>query len=148
MARKNEVYLQLLEGMDASALLPGVVPLIEEAATAGLWLAVGSASRNAEAVLRRTAIRDCFDVVVDGNRDLPSKPAPDLFLEVARQLDTVPDRCLVIEDAAVGIRAAQVAGMWTVGVGPFEQTDQAHVRFESLDGVTLADVLAAFGEAD
>ena len=76
MARKNQVYLQLLQGMDASALLPGVVPLIEEASAAGLRLAVGSASRNAEAVLRRTGIRDRFDLVVDGNRDLPSKPAP------------------------------------------------------------------------
>ena len=147
MARKNQVYLQLLQGMDASALLPGVVPLIEEASAAGLRLAVGSASRNAEAVLRRTGIRDRFDLVVDGNRDLPSKPAPDLFLEVARQLATLPDRCLVIEDADVGIRAAQAAGMWSVGVGPVEQTVQAHVRFDSLEHVTLADVLAALAEA-
>jgi len=147
MARKNQVYLQLLQGMDASALLPGVVPLIEEASAAGLRLAVGSASRNAEAVLRRTGIRDRFDLVVDGNRDLPSKPAPDLFLEVARQLATLPDRCLVIEDADVGIRAAQAAGMWSVGVGPVEQTGQAHVRFDSLEHVTLADVLAALAEA-
>lgn len=142
MARKNQVYLQLLEELDASALLPGVVSLMQEAAAAGLQLAVGSSSRNAEAVLRRTGIRDRFDIVVDGNRELASKPAPDLFLEIARLLDAAVGQCLVIEDAEVGIRAALAAGMWTIGVGPTQRTGQAHVRFDSLAGVTLTGVLA------
>jgi len=41
------------------------------------------------------------------------KPAPDLFLEAARQLDVDPADCLVIEDSANGLLAANAAGMTT-----------------------------------
>jgi len=39
------------------------------------------------------------------------KPAPDLFLFVADQMNSDPARCLVIEDSMPGIQAAQAAGM-------------------------------------
>lgn len=39
------------------------------------------------------------------------KPAPDIFLYAARKLDSVPSKCLVIEDAPNGITAAKRAGM-------------------------------------
>jgi HAD superfamily hydrolase (TIGR01509 family) len=39
------------------------------------------------------------------------KPAPDLFLHVARQMDVAVEACLVIEDSAPGIAAALSAGM-------------------------------------
>jgi HAD superfamily hydrolase (TIGR01509 family) len=40
-----------------------------------------------------------------------AKPAPDLFLHAAREHDVAPSRCLVIEDSALGVQAAQAAGM-------------------------------------
>jgi len=39
------------------------------------------------------------------------KPAPDLFLFAARQMQTAPARCLVVEDSLPGIKAARSAGM-------------------------------------
>lgn len=39
------------------------------------------------------------------------KPAPDLFLHAAMSMGVRPERCLVIEDSAAGIQAAQRAGM-------------------------------------
>jgi beta-phosphoglucomutase-like phosphatase (HAD superfamily) len=39
------------------------------------------------------------------------KPAPDLFLHAAAQMQADPARCLVIEDSLTGIRAARAAGM-------------------------------------
>ena len=39
------------------------------------------------------------------------KPAPDLFLHVAERMAVAPEACLVIEDSAAGIEAAQRAGM-------------------------------------
>jgi HAD superfamily hydrolase (TIGR01509 family) len=39
------------------------------------------------------------------------KPAPDLFLHAAREMGASPARCLVIEDSAPGLRAAEAAGM-------------------------------------
>jgi HAD superfamily hydrolase (TIGR01509 family) len=43
------------------------------------------------------------------------KPAPDLFLHSAAQLDTDPSRCLVIEDSVHGVKAARAAGMTPIG---------------------------------
>ena len=43
------------------------------------------------------------------------KPAPDLFLFAANQMQTPPARCLVIEDSVAGVTAAQAAGMVVFG---------------------------------
>lgn len=43
------------------------------------------------------------------------KPAPDLFLYAAQQMGFAPKACLVIEDGAHGIKAANAAGMRSIG---------------------------------
>jgi HAD superfamily hydrolase (TIGR01509 family) len=43
------------------------------------------------------------------------KPAPDLFLYAAAQMNAVAAACLVIEDSLSGVRAAKAAGMQVFG---------------------------------
>ncbi|MEU9117440.1 HAD family hydrolase [Streptomyces sp. NPDC048483] len=43
------------------------------------------------------------------------KPAPDLFLHAARVMGVVPERCVVVEDSVLGVRAAVAAGMDVYG---------------------------------
>jgi HAD superfamily hydrolase (TIGR01509 family) len=43
------------------------------------------------------------------------KPAPDLFLFAAGQMQALPARCIVIEDSVPGILAARAAGMAVLG---------------------------------
>jgi HAD superfamily hydrolase (TIGR01509 family) len=43
------------------------------------------------------------------------KPAPDLFLFAAQQMQVSPGRCLVIEDSVAGITGARAAGMTVLG---------------------------------
>jgi HAD superfamily hydrolase (TIGR01509 family) len=43
------------------------------------------------------------------------KPAPDLFLFAATQMQALPAQCLVIEDSVAGIAAALAAGMTVLG---------------------------------
>jgi HAD superfamily hydrolase (TIGR01509 family) len=43
------------------------------------------------------------------------KPAPDLFLFAAEQMQASPARCLVIEDSVPGITGARAAGMTVLG---------------------------------
>lgn len=43
------------------------------------------------------------------------KPAPDLYLHVARRMRVAPQDCIVVEDSPVGVEAATAAGMTSVG---------------------------------
>ncbi|CAN5358276.1 HAD family hydrolase [soil metagenome] len=43
------------------------------------------------------------------------KPAPDLFLFAAAQMDTTPARCIVVEDSVPGVTAARAADMMVIG---------------------------------
>ena len=143
LARKNRYYLALLQRMTPEDILPGVVPLLEEIRAAGWRLGVGSASRNARAVLHQLGLLAWFDAIADGHSVSRSKPAPDVFLAAARMLDVPPESCVVIEDAPAGIEAARAAGMKVVGVGPEVRLGHADARFPSLEGVSLAMILEA-----
>jgi HAD superfamily hydrolase (TIGR01509 family) len=54
-----------------------------------------------------------FTLAHVGNR---GKPHPDLFLHAARRLGSLPETCLVIEDAPHGVKAARQAGMRCVAL--------------------------------
>jgi HAD superfamily hydrolase (TIGR01509 family) len=43
------------------------------------------------------------------------KPAPDIFLHAARSMQAAPNRCVVVEDSAAGVKAARAAGMQVIG---------------------------------
>ncbi|MCF3148119.1 HAD family hydrolase [Streptomyces platensis] len=43
------------------------------------------------------------------------KPAPDLFLYAAQEMGVAPERCAVVEDSPLGVRAAVAAGMDVYG---------------------------------
>ena len=143
MARKNEYYVGMLDQITPNDLLPGALELLNELKAAGMKIALASASKNARTVIERLGITPLLDAVADGYSVERSKPAPDLFLFAARELGVDPGQCVVVEDAAAGIEAALAAGMWAVGLGPAERVGNAHVRFESLEGVRLAGLLAA-----
>ncbi|HAX87468.1 MAG TPA: beta-phosphoglucomutase, partial [Cyanobacteria bacterium UBA11370] len=106
----------------------------------------GSASKNAQEVIERLGIADRVDTISDGYSVTRSKPAPDLFLHAAAQLGLAPEHCVVVEDAGSGVEAALAAGMWAVGLGPFERVGAAHVVLPSLEGVHWANLQAKLSE--
>ena len=143
MDRKNHYYLQAIETIAPTDLLPGARALLQEIRAAGLKSAVGSASKNAAQVIDRLGLRPLLDAVSDGNSVQHPKPAPDLFLHAARQLGLPPAECVVVEDAAAGIEAARAGGFRSAGLGPPERVGKADVVFPSLDGVHLHVLLKA-----
>lgn len=144
MDRKNGYYREMIKGVSAADILPGVMSLLEEIRAAGLKIAVASASKNAPDVLQGLGIREMIDALVDGSHVSRPKPAPDLFLEAARLLGVPPARAVVVEDAAAGIDAARAAGMIAVALGPSERFETgADLILPDLNGVSLADLTYA-----
>jgi len=102
----------------------GEVVVIEEVAAFArslrgkcpLAIATGGTRLVSEKVLQQVGMSDLFDEVVTANDVKCGKPAPDIYLEAASRLGVAPERCLVLEDAAAGIMAAQSAGMKVVRV--------------------------------
>jgi kojibiose phosphorylase len=147
MERKNNYYVASLDDITPADLLPGAVAFIQELRAASVKTALGSASKNAQSVIDRLGIAGLLDVIADGYSVDRPKPEPDLFLWAADKLGVAPALCAVVEDAEAGIDAALAAGMWAIGLGPQERVGHAHVRFDSLQGVTLATVLTGLGDA-
>ncbi len=62
-----------------------------------------------------TGLREYFDERLYSAYDVGAwKPDPELFLTAARGMGVQADRCLVVEDSLVGVKAAQAAGMSVV----------------------------------
>ena len=67
--------------------------------------------------LDNAGVLSYFSAFVTGDLGLPSKPAPDMFLNAAEALNTDPAHCLVLEDSVNGVKAGRAAGM-VVGMVP------------------------------
>lgn len=109
----DEVVRRMLERYrEALPLLDGAVDAVRRLA-ATLPLAVASSSNRPliEAVLETAGIVDLFAAVVSSEEVARGKPAPDVYLEAARQLGVDPTRCAAVEDSSNGLRAAHAAGM-------------------------------------
>ncbi|QEN06609.1 beta-phosphoglucomutase [Oceanispirochaeta crateris] len=136
MASKNKNYVEMIGKMTPEGILPGALDLLKELKQSGIKTALGSASKNAPLILERTGLARYLDAVVDGNRTSRAKPDPEVFLLGAGDLKLEPGECLVFEDAAAGIEAAQNAGMKTAGIGRKNQLNRADILFPNLQGVT------------
>ncbi len=141
--RSKRVY-ELLADFDS---LPGVRELLMEAKAAGVPCSIASSSPIVwiEPWLEKMNLRQYF--VNISSRDVVEKikPAPDLFLHAAAQLEVMPDEVIIFEDSLNGLRAAHAAGMKCVVVpGPVTK----HLHFEgawqtldSLASISLAQLL-------
>jgi HAD superfamily hydrolase (TIGR01509 family) len=98
-------------------LLPHAVDTVRElAARWPLGLASSSNRPIIELVLERSGLAPCFAVVVSSEEVDRGKPAPDVYLAVARGLGVDPKDCVAIEDSTNGIKSAVAAGMRTIAV--------------------------------
>lgn len=109
-------------------LLPEVTPIAEVVALAReyagrpLAVASGGERRLVEHTLELIGVKELFPVIVVAADVVRGKPEPDLFLLAAERLGVEPAKCLVFEDGALGILAAQRAGMRSVLIpGPTER---------------------------
>jgi beta-phosphoglucomutase family hydrolase len=139
--RKNELIQEALASGTVDVYASSIT-LVRRLRDAGIKLAVVSASKNCEAILKAAGIADLFDLRVDGvvaaRLELPGKPAPDTFLEGARQLGVEPERAVVVEDAVSGVQAGRAGGFGLV-IGVDRKGDPDALRDNGAD-VVVADL--------
>jgi HAD superfamily hydrolase (TIGR01509 family) len=98
-------------------LLPGAREAVERIAKRWpLGLASSSNRELIDLVLETSGLAPYFSVTVSSDEVARGKPAPDVYLEAARLLGVLPDRCTAIEDSHIGIASAAAAGMRVITV--------------------------------
>jgi HAD superfamily hydrolase (TIGR01509 family) len=98
-------------------LLPGAVDAVRR--LAGRWplgLASSSSRGLIDLVLRASGLAGSFAATLSTEEVPRGKPAPDVYLEVARRLDVDPGACVAVEDSSNGVRSAAAAGMRVIAI--------------------------------
>lgn len=122
-------------------LMPGIVELLEH--LEGVYeLALASSTKQPR--MRTTVVNglmhhldyhspeDLFKVILSGSDVIHTKPAPDIYLLAAEQLEVDPSDCLVFEDSQAGVIAAKSAGMTVWAVPNFFTSHQDHSKADRI----------------
>jgi beta-phosphoglucomutase len=98
--------------------LPGAAEWIHRLHARGWKQAIASSAprANIEVMLRVLGVNRDFDAIVGAEDVVTGKPDPEVFLTAAARIGIPPARCVIVEDAAVGIEAARRAGIKSIGV--------------------------------
>ncbi len=84
-----------------------------------MGIATSNGRHIVDAVLTALKIDGFFSNITTGCEVAMGKPAPDIYLKVAKELGASPETCLVFEDVPAGIQAGKAAGMTVVAVEDF-----------------------------
>lgn len=146
MAEKKEGYFRELVRKTASPL-PGSMELMRGLHEAGYRqaLATSTPPENIELIGEVLGLKRYLSKFVSGETVARGKPAPDIFLKAAQELDAAPAVCLVIEDAVAGVQAAHAAGMRCIAVAGNRELPglrEAELMVRSLTEVDVATVRA------
>lgn len=136
LVQKNEDYLQYIDKMDDSEILPGVMKVLEFLKANNQQIILGSASKNARPILEKVNILNYFDDIVDGNDVSNAKPDPEVFLVGAKKANQPNENSIVFEDSVAGIQAANIAGMMSIGIGDASVLNEADVVFNNFTEIT------------
>jgi beta-phosphoglucomutase len=121
---------------------PGVIALLKLLKEQGIKSAVGSsgALESIQTILSGLKIEDYFQTVVYGLEVAKGKPFPDIFQKAAQKLGVDCSRCIVIEDAIVGVQAARRAAMHCIAVTNTHHAEalkEADLVVDSLEKIDL-----------
>lgn len=149
---EQDIFLKILRD-ERPAPLPGARDMIDLCDTAGFRRGLVSSTVYPQVLLtmevvlshlgRPERLEETFASVTTGDRVPRMKPAPDPYLQAARELGFAPGQCLVFEDSPAGVASAKAAGCRVVAIpNIYLQRDEvgkeAHASFN-----TLADACAA-----
>jgi beta-phosphoglucomutase family hydrolase len=134
LAKKNKYYLEIARS--STVVFPEMLNLLElfKANNYPMAVASGSSPEAIDLALSVTNLKKYLDVILSAENVRRGKPAPDVFLEAAKQLGVPAENCLVMEDSQYGVEAAKSAFMHCVAV-PYLTEGSLH------DSFLMADLL-------
>ena len=99
-------------------------------------IATMSEGNNVKFFIEGFKLAKWFDVdkIVYDNEKIKGKPAPDIYLIAAKNLNLKPEDCIVVEDAVSGIESARAAGIGHI------------VAIESMETRELYETIPAVSE--
>ena len=116
-------------------LKPGVMDFLHTCRSHQIKLGIASSNSSALImnVLEAHHIRGFFDCIKSGTDVIKGKPAPDIYLHVAKELNVNPQNCLVFEDITQGILAGKSAGMKVCAVEDAYSSEQWEEKIRLAD---------------
>lgn len=145
--RTGEMQLKSLKNEPRNEAL---IKILEQAKKENIKLGVATSSTKwrAESILELINLRKYFEAVITANDVQNHKPAPDVFLETAKQLNVKPEECVVIEDAGTGIQGAKHANMKTIGLITKYHTEQelshADITIKNFNEINIEKIKEMF----
>lgn len=132
--RKTELFTVIVENGEVP-LRPNIDKLIDEALANGLKVGVCSTSNEVAvtAIVRKNLGEERLSkmTIFAGDVVEKKKPAPDIYLLAAKTFGLDPSRCWVVEDSAIGLKAAKAAGMNCI------VTKSYYTKNEAFDGADI-----------
>ena len=146
--RKEALYREIIAEVGI-APLPGIRAFLDRLRRAAVPCAIASSThrQNITATLDALGLAGRFAAIVSAEDVIHGKPDPEIFLLAAKTIGAAPARCVVFEDAHVGIQAARAAGMKVVGVAtthPANTLQDADRVVKRLDRLSLQELKGFF----
>lgn len=139
--QKNDHYVQLLEHLTTEDVLPGVVPLLQQAQARHIPCALASASKNAPLILEKLGVRAYFATIVDPDSLSKGKPDPEIFLAAADSIGVLPQNAIGFEDAQSGIDGLKAAGIYAVGLSASQPLLGADIQVSEMTELSVDALL-------
>jgi HAD superfamily hydrolase (TIGR01509 family) len=146
--RKECLYREVIRERGIEPL-PGVVDWLDQLKAASIpsVIATSTHSRNVNCAMEIIRLDPHFHGMISGENVTHGKPDPEVFLLAAKSVRFPPERCVVFEDAHVGIEAARRARMRVIAVTtthPAETLQDADRVVRRLDELSVEEISAWF----
>lgn len=113
---KEAVYREMCrKDKENTILAPGAIEFLDYLKENNIprTIATMSEKNNVDFFIEEFKLAKWFDIekIVYADGTIPGKPAPDIYMKAAKNLELKPEECIVVEDAVSGIEAAKNAGI-------------------------------------
>jgi len=128
----------------------GVVELLDYLKRGGFKIGLATSSYDVllQATLKVLGIEEYFDVTNSAQSLTYGKPHPEIYIKTATDLNSAPDKCLVIEDSLNGVIAGKAAKMKVIAVPDGTHSHEPKLMLADKVCNNLVEVLDLFKQEE